>query len=325
MRSALIRSVQFEAPMTPLSRVGVVGGSAVTVREAAAELARGSDVIRDPSLAAQVSRAAAGELVLPGADRWRSRVAEARPSAPVRVPALERNARVVEIEMARDALADPANPSRFHDDGGLSVSVLGAASRGWRGGAVEFDVVTSSGVERFRLSEADRRRLWRHLTGLLMAMRITPDRVSLESEGDERFWPSGTPTASAGIVGVGERSAYVYGGEPADFVRIREDGEFRLDQQVRTAVAEQTAWLIRQWRSAPGLPRVGRVSTMAEYAGAGGKDDLARIPTDGALGAAAALGALAAGSVGAAVLAASERARDGLAAWASRLGAGRSP
>lgn len=314
-----IRSIQFEAPMTAFSRVGTDDGRTLSVADAAAEMARGLEVTSDAALADRVGRAASGELVLPGADRWRSRVAAASPSSPVRVPALERNARVVEIEMARDALADPLHPSRFQTSDGLVVSVLGAASRSWRAGDVEFDVVTARGPERFRLSDEDRRRLWRHLTGLLKHMRIRPDMVSFEGDADDRPWPGGTPTATAAIVGVGESSAYVYSGEPAEGVRIREDGDVRLDQQVRTAVAEQAAWLIRQWRAELGPPRIGAVAGMRAYDGAGGRDDMAESASAGALAAAAAAGALAAGAAGAAVLAVSERARSGLGSLLGRL------
>lgn len=314
-----IRSIQFEAPMTAISRIGTDDGRTLGVADAAAEIARGADVTSDAALVGRVVRAAAGELVLPGADRWRERVAVASPLSPVRVPALERNARVVEIEMARDALADPMHPSRFQTSDGLVVSVLGAASRSWRSGDVEFDVATARGPERFRLSDDDRRRLWRHLTGLLKHMRIRPDMVSLESEDDDRPWPGGTPTATAAIVGVGEASAYVYSGEPAERVRIREDGDVRLDQQVRTEVAEQAAWLIRQWRAERGPPRIDAVAGMRAYDGAGGRDDMAESASPGALAAAAAAGALAFGAAGASVLAVSGKARAGLGSLLGKL------
>lgn len=311
----MFRRVQFSPPMTPWSRVPMADGSVMTAREAAGVIATAPGRIGDDVLAGQVFRCARGELVLPGADRWAERVASASPAAPVMVPALDRNARVVELEVARDALADPWHPSRFMESDGVEVSVLGAASREWCGGPVEFDVFVDGAPVRYRLTERDRRRFWQHLTGLVRAMRLESPRVVL---GDDS---GGGDPASAGIVGPGAEAAYVYEGEPAERVWVREDGEFRADQNARTLVAEHHARLLCQWRAEVVPPSVDRIVPVEEYDAAGGIDDLAESVRSGAIATALAIGAGAAAAVGAVVVAASSSARGRVRSWLAAGGA----
>ncbi len=272
----MLRRVEFESPMTPSSRVELADGRVVPVEEllrfspGALESLALSDDVRN-----QVERIDAGELVLPGADRWRSLYEEARPSAPVWVPAHDRNARVVEIQMARDALADPWQPYRSARIAGDDVSVVGAVA--WQKGDAEFDVLVAppgadASAVRVRLTDADRRKLWDHLTGFLWALRIEDGDLAT---GEGRFgneWRSAR--ASIGMTGSGLRSAYV-GSDPDGSIYVREDGRFRADQQARTAVAEQYAGLLRRWRAASGPPVVRDLMPLSFYEEVGGRDDLA--------------------------------------------------
>lgn len=303
-----IRRVQLEAPLTPASRVALADGSVTTVAEVLAmSPAARQEQVPDPTLRGEVERLSDGALVLPGADRWHQRVAVARPADPVWVPALERNARMVQLELARDALSDPWSPSRVLHD----LNVLGAASQDWKGGDVAFDIQmlqppSADGIPRFALAryqlrERDRRHLWEHLTGLVMAMEIRPGQVAA-SDGADGFWPAGqTPVSTVGMVGPGVAASYAYDGDDAQSARIREDGAFRRDQQERTAVAEANATLLRRHATAAGVPYVYDLPSMDSYDQAGGCDDLAlRVRRSGRLWLAAGVGtAVAVGGVAA--------------------------
>lgn len=284
-----VRRVEFEAPLTPSSRVALSDGTTATVADVQALApARRIELVPDAVLRGQIERLAEGTLVLPGADRWRHRVALASPANPVWVPALERNARVVELGLARDALADPWNPTRVlragEDD---ELTVLGATSQNWRKGDIAFDVQllqpsTDGGIPTFAtltycLSERDRRHLWLHLTGLLDAMAIQRGQVA-ESDGQRNgpWEPGHIPYATVGMVGLGVPASYAFGGVLAQTSVVREDGQFRRDQQIRTAVAEAHASLLRRRATTASVPVVYALPPLSDYEAAGGSDDLAQ-------------------------------------------------
>lgn len=264
--------IQFEAPMGATSRVRLAGGSIVPVSDLASmsdeEIERRvpDDLARD-----QLWRFARQQLVLPGADRWRVQVAIAKPADPMWVGALERNARVVEIEMARDALASPWHPTATTGSGADRISILGAMSGAWVSGPLEFDVwVTDGGIPqavRYRLSESDRRYLWDHLTGHLLRMKISRGDVRLG--GRLRL-----PTATVGMVGIAVDACYAVEGADMASAYVREDGDLRRDQLDRTELAEQHAALIRRWQSAPTTP-VDRLPLSVSEMRSIGRNDLA--------------------------------------------------
>lgn len=309
----MIRTITLEAPLTSNSLLPVADGRTMSVASLAAMTAREREqLVTDEVQRAQIM-AACQDIVLPGALRWLALTESASPSSPVWVSALERNARVVQIELARDALADPWQPSRMLLSRGGEISVLGAASRSWRRGDIEFDVLirepsasTRSGgvtVVRHKLSESDRRRLWEHLTGLILSMEIESGQVDFALPGETSL-----PVASVGMVGPGVRASYSIDSPSADSAIVREDGMLRLDQIARTQIAEHHAWLVRRWRAEVGPPVIDRIIPVSDYDRIDGKDDLAQ-RARGFGRAVIAIGAGSAFAVGAVIASRSEAVR----------------
>lgn len=271
----MLRVVAFAAPMTLASVVDTDGGQRLPVQSLLAlspsELAA---FVPDPAARALIARVGAGEVVLPGAETWKRLAARARPSEPAWVPALAWNARVVEIEAARDTLADPWAPTRTTSHGGQEIGVLGAASREWRAGDVEFTVRAPKDVAgrvesrpaKFVLRSRDRRRMFEHMTGLVESMEIRRGMVSTGAARDA------SPVASVGIVGVGEAAAYLNAANARAAV-VREDGALRRDQWERTELSERNAELLRRWRLY-GEPVAAPSWPLRDYGAIAGADDL---------------------------------------------------
>jgi len=299
----MLRLVAFAAPMTLASVVGTDGGQRLPVQSllalSPAELA---EFVPDADVRALIARVGAGEVVLPGAEEWKRLAAKARPSDPAWVPALSWNARVVEIEAARDTLADPWAPTRTASYGGQDIGVLGAAAREWRSGDVEFAVRVPTTVggraetrpARYVLRSRDRRRMFEHMTGLVESMEIRRGMVSTGVVRDA------SPVASVGIVGVGVTSAYVSAAGARTAV-VREDGTLRRDQWERTELSEQNAEILRRWRLY-GEPAAAPAWPLRDYGAIAGADDLGEsVRAGGRVLVAVAATAVAAVAVGAAL------------------------